>query len=112
EAHLLPATSERSVAAIAVDLQDAGKIAEVGVGPLRLAVGGIDIGDHRRIVAAPRAIIAGIGPYLAGLGAPTPGFEHRRGGLVGEGPGRSSQTLEYMIAQRTKVPGRSPDPVG
>lgn len=38
-------------------------------------------------------------------------LEHRRGGLVGEEPGRSSQTLEHMIAQRTKIPDRSPDPI-
>ena len=30
--------------------------------PLALAVGGIDIGDHRRIIAAPRPVIASIGP--------------------------------------------------
>jgi hypothetical protein len=33
---------ERGIAAIAIDLQDAGKIAEMRFGSLGLAVGGID----------------------------------------------------------------------
>jgi hypothetical protein len=62
QAHLLPTLGERGVAAIAIDLQDAGELAEMRLGPLALAIGSVDLGDHRRIIAAPRAIIAGIGP--------------------------------------------------
>ena len=53
---------ERSVAAIAVDLKDACKIREMRLGPFGLAVGGVNIGDHRRVVTAPRPIITSIGP--------------------------------------------------
>ncbi len=112
EAHLLAALGERGVSAIAIDLQDAGKIAKMGIGPLCLAIRGIDVGDHRRMAAAPRPIIAGIGPYLARLGPPTPRIEHRRGGLVGEQPFASSEPFEDMIAQGAKIPGRPPAPIG
>lgn len=62
EADLVTPPGERGIAAIAIDLQDAGKIAEMRFGSLAPAVGGVDIGDHRRITAAPRAIVAGIDP--------------------------------------------------
>jgi hypothetical protein len=84
----------------------------MGVGPFSLAIGSIDIGDYRRIAAAPGPVIAGIGPQLAGLGPPAPRIEHRGGGLVGEEPLGSSQPFEDMVAQGSQVPGRSSDPVG
>jgi hypothetical protein len=58
----LPAFGERGIAAVAIDLQYACEVAEMSLGPLALAIGGIDVGDHRRIIAAPWAIVAGIGP--------------------------------------------------
>ena len=81
-------------------------------GRSRLAVGGIDIGDHRRIAAAPRAIIAGVGPELAGLGPPAPRIEHRCGRLVGEQSLGSSQPFQDMIAQGPQIPGCPADPIG
>ena len=84
KADLLPSLGKRGVAAIAIDLQDAGEVAEVRLGPLALAIGGVDIGDHRRIIAAPWSIVARIGPDLAGLGPAAPRIEHRRRGLIGE----------------------------
>merc|ERR1712039_708059 len=39
--------SERCISAIAVDLQDACKVPQMGFGALALAVGRIDIGHHR-----------------------------------------------------------------
>lgn len=62
ESDVLPAPGESRIAAIAVNLQDAGEVPEMGLGPFGLPVGGIDIGDHRRIDAAPWPIVAGIGP--------------------------------------------------
>jgi len=62
EADLLAAPGERGIAAIAIDLQDAGKIAEMRFCSFALAVGGVDIGDHGRIIAAPWTIVSGIGP--------------------------------------------------
>ena len=97
EAHLL-AASERDVTAIAIDLQDADKIAKMGVGALRLAIDDADIRHYRWIAAAPWSIVPGIGPDLAVLGPPTPRIEYRRGRLVGEEPGRSSRPFEHMIA--------------
>ena len=65
-------TARAQIAAIAIDLQDVGKIAEMDLGALRrfgeaqdrLAIGGIDIGDHRRIAAAPWSVIAGPSPQF------------------------------------------------
>jgi hypothetical protein len=48
------------------------------------AIGGIDIGDARRIGAAPWPIILRIGPELTGLGTPAAGIKHRHRCLVGE----------------------------
>lgn len=85
------ASGQCLVAAIAIDLQDAGEAVEMGDGPLALAIGGIDISDGSRIGAAPGPVVAGIGEELPRLRAATAGIEHRRGGLVGEQLGRSLQ---------------------
>jgi hypothetical protein len=111
EPDLLAPPGECSIATIAIDLQDACKITEMGLRSLRLAIGSIDIGDHRRIVAAPGSIIAGIGPELAGLGPSASRVEHGGRCLVGEEPCRSSQPFQHMIAQRTQIPGRPANPV-
>ena len=83
ELDLLPPPGERGIAAIAIDLQDTGEVAEVRFCPLALAIGGIDIGNHRRIIAAIWSIITGIGPQLPRLGPPAPRIQHRRRCLVG-----------------------------
>ena len=80
------ALGELAVAGIAIDLQDALEAVEMGDRPLGFAVGCIDIGDARRIDAAPWPVVGGIGPELAGLGAAAAGIEHRHRGLVGEQP--------------------------
>lgn len=64
---LLAPFDERSVRAMAIDLQDACEPAEMRFEPLRLAIAGVDIGHHRRIDAAPWPVIAGVGPQLARL---------------------------------------------
>ena len=69
--------SEDSVAAIAVNLQNALEAGEMADWPLGLAIGRIDVNDARRIGAAPRPIIARIGPQLAEFGASSAGIEHR-----------------------------------
>jgi len=112
QAHLLQAPGQGSIAAKAIDLQDAGEVTEMGLGPLALAVSGIDIGHHRRIFAAPWSIVAGIGPELAGLGPTAPGIEHRRRRLVGEQPLGSSQSLQDVISQGAQIPGCLANPVG
>jgi hypothetical protein len=81
------------------------------LGPRGLAIGGIDIGDHRRITATPWPIIAGIGPDLAGLRSLAPGIEHGSGGLVGKQPLGSSQSLEDVVAQGAQIPRCASDPV-
>ncbi|GAY21268.1 hypothetical protein SFOMI_1805 [Sphingobium fuliginis] len=111
EADLLAPLGERGVAAIAIDLQDACEVPEMGLGPFGLTVRGVDVGHHRRITAAPGSIVADIGPQLPGLGATSPGIEHRGSGLVGEEPLGLAQLLERVIAQGPQVPGRPADPV-
>ena len=103
------ALGEHAIAAIAVDLQDAVEAGEMGDRPLGLAVGRVDVGDARRIGAAPWPIVARIGPELAGLGAAASGIEHRRRRLVGEqllrtrarehlnATRRDNAALRYMI---------------
>jgi hypothetical protein len=61
------------VAGITVYLQHAMEAGEMGSWPLRLAVWRIDIGDARRIGAAPRPVVPGISPELADLRPSRPG---------------------------------------
>jgi hypothetical protein len=62
EADLVAPPGESGIAAIAIDLQDANEVAEMGLSALALAIGGVDVGDHRRIITAPWPIVTGIGP--------------------------------------------------
>jgi hypothetical protein len=59
---LLSALGERYVAAIAVDLEDAGEVSRMRFGALQFTASSVDIGDHRRIIATPWTIISGVGP--------------------------------------------------
>ena len=80
------------------------------LGALGLAIGSLYLGDHERVTAVPRSIIAGIGPDLAGLRLLASGFEHGRGGLIGEQSIGSSQSLEDMIAHGVQIPCRLANP--
>lgn len=52
---------ELAIAGIAVDLQDPLEACEMGDRSIGFAIGGIDIGDARRIGAAPWPVVRGIG---------------------------------------------------
>lgn len=106
------ALGEHRVAAIAIDLQDAGEAGEMGDGPFGLAVGSIDIDDAGRIGAAPGTVIAGIGEELPCLGPAPARIEHRRRRLVGEQPGRALQHRQHPLVHGAQQEGRAPDPVG
>jgi hypothetical protein len=81
---------EDPIAAVAVNLENALEAGEMANRPLGLAVGRIEVDDARWIgAAAPRPIIARIGPQLAEFGAPSAGIEHRSRGLIGKQFGRS-----------------------
>jgi hypothetical protein len=79
--------------------------------PLGFPVGSVDIDDARRIGPAPGAIVAGISPELAGLGAPAPGVEHRRRRLVGEQLGGRLERDQHAIIDRSQQPGGAADPI-
>src|SRR3990167_2593781 len=112
EAELLTTPSERGIAAVTVALQDAGIASQVRFGALTLAIGSINVGHQRWIIAAPWSIVAGIGSKLAGLGPTPPGIEHRGGRLVSEQSLGSSQLFEDAITQRAQVPCRPANPIG
>ena len=77
-----------------------------------LAVGRVNIGDAERVSAAPGLVVVGIGPELAGPGAPASGIEHRRGRLVGEQLGRFLELGEQTLVHRPQQEGGAADPVG
>ncbi len=82
------ALSRATVSGIIVDVQDSGEAVEVDERPLGLAVGRIDIVHTGQVAAAPRAVIARVGPELTSLGSASSGIEHRARGLVVEQPWR------------------------
>jgi hypothetical protein len=96
---------QRPVDAVAVHLQHALEAREMLDRLLGLAIGGIDISDSRRIGPAPRSVVAGVGPELAGLGSASAGVEHRQGGFVREQLRRGLQVL-----QKSRVHGPNPPP--
>src|SRR5262249_44131182 len=66
------------VAGIAIDLQHATKAGEMRDWPHRFSVRGIDIGDDRRVGAAPWSVIAGIGEEVTGFSPASAGVENPR----------------------------------
>jgi hypothetical protein len=74
--------------------------------PFGLAIGGVDIGDARRVRTAPRPIIARIGPELADLRAVPSGIEHGRRGLVGKELRRGLQLLQQARLHRAEQAAR------
>lgn len=100
------------VASIAVDLQDAGEAGEMREGALALAVGGVAVDDGRRVYTAPGPVVAGISPYLPGLGLAATGIQHRRGRLVGEQARRHLDDLQHALVDRPEQEGALADPVG
>ena len=98
EPDLLAPPGERGVAAIAIDLQDAREITKVRVRAFCLAIWRIDIGNDRRIAAAPWSIIASIGPELSCLGRPAPGS--RTGAVISSANNRSVRRSSSRIWSR------------
>lgn len=99
------------IGVVAIDLQDALEAGKMAEQPLGLAVGCIDIGDAGRIEAAPGPVVGGIGPELAGPGAPSTGIEHRHRRLVGEQLGPRSKHREKALMQRAQMEGGMPNPI-
>jgi len=100
-----------AVSDVAVALQEVGEAVEVGQGPLDLPISRIDIGDTRRVTAAPEAIIVGIGPELRCLGAASPRIENRGRGVIGEQFWRRLQPGEQVLVDGSQVEGRPANPV-
>lgn len=58
---------EPAIASIAINLEDPLEACQMGDWSVGFAIGGIDVGDARRIDAAPWPIVRRIGPELTGL---------------------------------------------
>jgi hypothetical protein len=80
----LATLGELAIAGIAIDLQDSSEACKMGDRSVGFAIGRIDIGDARRIGAAPWPVVRRIGPELTGLGAPAAGIEHRHRRFIGK----------------------------
>ncbi len=73
---------------IAVDLQHAPEVLEVGGGPLRFAVGAVEEDGCRRIRSGPGTVIARIDPEPPGPGPAAARIQHWDRRVVGEQLGR------------------------
>ena len=80
--------------------------------PLRLSVRRVDVGDDRRVGAAPWSVIARISEELTGFGPAAAGIEHRRRRLVGEQLRGRPQPIEQPLMNRAQQEGGPSDPVG
>ena len=103
---------EYAIASIAIDLQRAAEAFEMSGGTLRLAIGCVDVSDSRRRRSAPRPIIPGVGPELAGLGTTAAWIEHWRRRLIGKELGRAAQLVEQLLMERPEPPRAAADPIG
>lgn len=61
EADLLPAPGERSKDIMPIGLQDASEAVPVRLCSPALAIGRIEVSDHRRNAVAPKLIVAAVG---------------------------------------------------
>ena len=61
------------------------------------------IANEGWVAAAPGAIIARVGPELAGLGASTSGIEHGRRRLIGKQLGRALERQEQALGQTARI---------
>jgi len=84
----------------------------MGDGPLGLAVGRVDIGDGRRIIAVEGTIVPGIGEELPRLRPPASRIENRRRGRVGKQLGRRLQVAQQPLVDGSEQECRPADPVG
>src|SRR5215210_9503085 len=86
------------VAAVPIDLENAGEALDLRGEIRHRASLGIDVSDRGRGRTAPRTIINGMAPELAALGAPASRIENRHRGLIGEhaGPGEDERQLAFI----------------
>ena len=100
------------VGPIAIDLQGAGEAGEVTHGVLLAAPRRVEVGDRRRITAAPRPVVARNRPQIPGLGSPTSRIEHRAACLVRKELVRGFQGRDEPLVQWRQFERREADPVG
>src|SRR3954452_8405949 len=118
-AHMCPAERQfdvtalghHTIAGISVDLQDSLEAGQMRNRPLGLAIWRVDVDDYGRIGAAPRPIVACIGPELAGFGAAATGIENRRRRLIRKELPRTLQRGEHALMDRTQQPRGTADPI-
>jgi hypothetical protein len=98
-------------ASIAVHLQDALELGQVGGRMLAFAVLGIEVDHRRRGAAVPGSVINRIAPQAPGFGPTPAGIEHRQARVIGEDPGRAHDVPAQKAPQRLEPPAGPPDPV-
>jgi Reverse transcriptase (RNA-dependent DNA polymerase) len=94
------AVGEALEAGIAVDLNDTFELRQMGGRTLGLAIGTVEIDRGRRIGSIPGAVIAGVDPEPAGLGAAAAGIQH-----PGSGCRRRTASERQRHARRVWLEG-------
>ena len=106
-----PALQQALEAGIAVHLQHALELGQVGGRMLALAVLGVEVDHRRRGAAAPGPVIDRVAPQ-AGRSWSGPGRGRAPAGcVVGEDPGRAHHVPAQEAPQRLQPPAGPPDPV-
>ena len=104
--------SQRLVNLIAVDLQNAGKVDQLGCDLVLAAAWRENVGHGWRRRSAPGTVIDRVRPKLADFGAASPGIEHRHRRLVAKDQWRGVDGLQLKIVQPLQPPCRPPHPAG
>ena len=107
----ITAIAEPFEAGIAVDLNDAFKLRQMGGRPFGPTIGTVEIDGCRWIGTAPGPVVAGIDPEPPSLGAAAAGIEHRDRSVVGEQLRRGEDMLGELGLQRLQPPAGAADPV-
>src|SRR5215208_5483652 len=99
-----PVLQQALEAGIAVHLQHALELGQVGGRVLALAVLGVEEDHRRRGAAVPGPVVDGVAPQPPGLGPAPAGVEHRQRRVIGEDPGRGQDMLAQEAPQRLQPP--------
>ncbi len=103
---------EAAEAGVAIGMQPAGEVGELGTAVLALAIGRVSVEHGRRRGSAVGALVAQIDPQPAGLGLAGAGGQHIDGRVVGMDDASRHDMRGNQLDQRVQEPRDLTEPFG